>query len=141
MGRHWGYQKSEAQRNGFRELGLIPSGKTVLPGCCFLARALRKSPIELSFHPVRKKCCQAHSEECNETKCVERGWQPESDWDERLLMDSTERNSNKQKEASPHSLPLPSGFPQVPLLGETKREQTVKEEAELADFKLQYPRV
>ena len=141
MGRHWGYQKSGAQRNGCRELGLRPSGKRVLPGCFFLTRASRKSPIELSFHSVRKKCCQAHSEECNETKRVERGWQPESGWDEGLLMDSTERNSNKRKEASPHSLLLPSGFPRGPLMGETEREQTAKEETELADFKLQYPRV
>ena len=50
MGRHWGYQKPETQRNGCRELGLRPAGKSVLPGCFFFANALRKSPIELSFH-------------------------------------------------------------------------------------------
>ena len=72
---------------------------------------------------------------------MERGWQPESGWDEGLLMDSTERNNNKRKEASPHSLLLPSGFPRVPLPGETEREQAAKEDAQLADFKLQYPRV
>lgn len=32
----------------------------------FSYKSSRKSPIELSFHPVRKKCCRAHSEECSE---------------------------------------------------------------------------
>lgn len=129
MGRRWGYRKPETQRSGCRELELRPSRKGVLPGCFFPSGAWRKSPVELSFSPVRKKCCQALSEECSETiKCgkrLETGINCTTGM-EGYCWDSMERNSDKQKGASPHSLLLPSGLPRVPLLGGTNREPTAK---------------